>query len=301
MTLKELGELLRRERERKGLSVKQVMESTKISRRILVALEEGDRKNLPHPVYAKGFIRNYARLLDLNQAEVLEAVTQEFGVEEDEDRPHSRTNSWRAGDAPVPAASGRRVWPTVLLIFVLVIVLAAMVVYLQRRGALTANRAVAPQTQEQAASAAPQAAAPEAMTPSAAPAEQAAPSEGAPAPATPAAGAPAPAMGQPGAVQPGVVQPAVPAQESARPAAHTPGAKVLAVVAKPGQMCWMEVSVDGADKREFFIRSGESVSFEYTEKLWIKLGNVGGVHVTHNGKAVVTDGAGWSVKTLTFP
>ena len=130
MTLKELGELLRRERERKGLSVKQVMESTKISRRILVALEEGDRTNLPHPVYAKGFIRNYARLLDLNQAEVLEAVTQEFGVDEDEDRPNVRTNAWRAGEAPAPAAGGRRVWPTVLLILVLVIVLAAMVVYL---------------------------------------------------------------------------------------------------------------------------------------------------------------------------
>lgn len=296
MTLKELGELLRRERERKGLSVKQVMESTKISRRILVALEEGDRKNLPHPVYAKGFIRNYARLLDLNQAEVLEAVNQEFGVDEDEDRPHSHANSWHSGDAPAPAAGGRRVWPTVLLIIVLVIVLAAMVVYLQRRGALTSSHTAAPQTQEQAAAAAPQAAAPEAVRPPAESADQNAPSEAAPAPATPATGVPAPAMGQPG-----VVQPAVPAQEPAKPAAHTPGAKVLAVVAKPGQMCWMEVSVDGADKKEFFIRSGESVSFEYTEKLWIKLGNVGGVHVTHNGKAVVTDGAGWSVKTLTFP
>lgn len=298
MTLKELGELLRRERERKGLSVKQVMESTKISRRILVALEEGDRKNLPHPVYAKGFILNYARLLDLNQAEVLEAVTQEFGVDEDEDRPNSRANSWRVGEAPAPAAGGRRVWPTVLLIIVLVVVLAAMVVYLQRRGALTAHGPAAPQTQEPAAPAAPQAAAPEAMTPPAAPAEQAALSEAAPAPvpAAPAAGTPAPSMGQPG-----VVQPAAPAQEPAKPAAHTPGAKTLAVVAKPGQMCWMEVSVDGADKREFFIRSGESVSFEYTEKLWIKLGNVGGVNVTHNGKALVTDGAGWSVKTLTFP
>ncbi|WP_449243142.1 helix-turn-helix domain-containing protein, partial [Desulfovibrio sp.] len=40
MTLKELGELLRGERERKSLSLKQVMESTKISRRILLALEE---------------------------------------------------------------------------------------------------------------------------------------------------------------------------------------------------------------------------------------------------------------------
>ncbi len=289
MTLKELGEQLRRERERKGLSVKQVMESTKISRRILVAIEEGDRNNLPHPVYAKGFIRNYARLLDLNQDELLDAVAQEFNVEDEEERQYSRATARRAvgGSAPAAAANGRRVWPTVLLIAVLVIVLAAMVVYLQRRGALSVHSPAAPLAQEQAAA---PAAAPEVPAPAQEQAEAPAPE-------------PAPAFPVPAPVQ----EPAKPAtQEIAKPAAQEqaqphPGAKVLAVVAKPGQMCWMEVSVDGADKKEFFIRSGESVRFEYAEKLWIKLGNVGGVNVTHNGKAVVTDGAGWSVKTLTFP
>ena len=295
MTLKELGELLRRERERKGLSVKQVMESTKISRRILVAIEDGDRANLPHPVYAKGFIRNYARLLDLTQEELLAAVDQEFGVEEDEERQHTRSVPRRAAPADgmsAQPANGRRVWPTLLLIAVLVAVLAAMVVYLQRRGALTAQGPAAPQVQEQAAA---PATAPEAAAVQPAPA----PEPVAPVVETPA---PAPAPVSPAAPAAPVqeqAKPAVPAQEQAKP--HVPGAKTLAVVAKPGQMCWMEVSVDGGDKKEFFIRSNESVSFEYTEKLWIKLGNVGGVNVTHNGKAVVTDGAGWSVKTLTFP
>jgi cytoskeleton protein RodZ len=292
MTLKELGEQLRRERERKGLSVKQVMESTKISRRILVAIEEGDRANLPHPVYAKGFIRNYARLLDLNQDELLDAVAQEFNVEDEEERQYSRATARRAvaGSAPAPAANGRRIWPTVLLIAILVAVLAAMVVYLQRRGALSAHGPAAPQTQEQAAAPAVAPAAPEAPAPVQ---EQAEAPASEPAPALPA---PVPVQEPPRPVAQEAAKPA--AQEQAQP--H-PGAKVLTVVAKPGQMCWMEVSVDGADKKEFFIRSGESVRFEYAEKLWIKLGNVGGVNVTHNGKAVITDGAGWSVKTLTFP
>lgn len=48
------------------MSLRDVMDTTKISRRNLSALEEGQVKLLPHPVYLKGYIRNYARLLDLD-------------------------------------------------------------------------------------------------------------------------------------------------------------------------------------------------------------------------------------------
>ncbi|MDR3641389.1 MAG: DUF4115 domain-containing protein [Humidesulfovibrio sp.] len=65
MNLLELGDLLKREREKRGLSVRDVMESTKISRRNLNALEGGEVKLLPHPVYLKGYVRNYARLVGL--------------------------------------------------------------------------------------------------------------------------------------------------------------------------------------------------------------------------------------------
>lgn len=66
MNLLELGALLKRERERRGLSLRDVMDSTKISRRNLNALEEGQVNLLPHPVYLKGYIKNYARLLGLD-------------------------------------------------------------------------------------------------------------------------------------------------------------------------------------------------------------------------------------------
>lgn len=66
MNLQELGALLKRERERRGLSLRDVMDSTKISRRNLSALEEGQVNLLPHPVYLKGYIKNYSRLLGLD-------------------------------------------------------------------------------------------------------------------------------------------------------------------------------------------------------------------------------------------
>lgn len=76
MNLMELGGLLKQERERRGLSVRDVMDATKISRRNLNALEDGAVKLLPHPVYLKGYVRNYARLVGLD-AEPLVAVVDE--------------------------------------------------------------------------------------------------------------------------------------------------------------------------------------------------------------------------------
>jgi len=76
MNLLELGCLLKSEREKRGLSVRDVMEATKISRRNLNALEDGETKLLPHPVYLKGYVRNYAQLVGL-QPEPLVAVVEQ--------------------------------------------------------------------------------------------------------------------------------------------------------------------------------------------------------------------------------
>jgi|GEM_PF-1088098 len=76
MNLLELGGLLKKEREKHGLSLRDVMEATKISRRNLNALEGGEIGLLPHPVYLKGYIRNYAHLVGL-EAEPLVAVVEQ--------------------------------------------------------------------------------------------------------------------------------------------------------------------------------------------------------------------------------
>ena len=66
MDLKEFGRLLKEERLRQGLELADVMEKTKISRMNLVAIEEGNEQALPHPVYAKGFVKNYAKFLGMD-------------------------------------------------------------------------------------------------------------------------------------------------------------------------------------------------------------------------------------------
>jgi len=82
MDLRNLGSLLREERERRGLSLEEISDKIKISKSCLAAIEEGDEARLPHPVYAKGFIRNYARLLGIDNEEFLDSLSQIYTHEE---------------------------------------------------------------------------------------------------------------------------------------------------------------------------------------------------------------------------
>ncbi len=83
-TLEELGQLLRLERENKGLSVDDVADGLKISERILRALEAGDSTSLPHIVYVRGFVSAYGKYLDLDVQELLASPAL---YEDGEDKP----------------------------------------------------------------------------------------------------------------------------------------------------------------------------------------------------------------------
>jgi cytoskeleton protein RodZ len=69
--LASFGEELRREREIRGISLKEISDATKISKRFLEAIEKNDHKTLPAPVFTRGFVREYARYLGLNTEEIV--------------------------------------------------------------------------------------------------------------------------------------------------------------------------------------------------------------------------------------
>lgn len=69
--LASFGEELRREREIRGISLKEIADATKISKRFLEAIERNDHKTLPAPVFTRGFVREYARYLGLNSEEIV--------------------------------------------------------------------------------------------------------------------------------------------------------------------------------------------------------------------------------------
>src|SRR4029453_7448322 len=67
------GEDLRRERLIRDVSLEEISAATKISVRLLTALEKSDVAKLPAPVFTRGFIRAYSRHLGLDPDEMVNA------------------------------------------------------------------------------------------------------------------------------------------------------------------------------------------------------------------------------------
>jgi cytoskeletal protein RodZ len=65
------GEKLRQQRERRGLSLDAISTTTKISTRMLRAIEDEHFDQLPGGVFNKGFVRAYARQVGLNEEEAV--------------------------------------------------------------------------------------------------------------------------------------------------------------------------------------------------------------------------------------
>src|SRR3954453_2442445 len=65
-----VGETLRRERLKRHLGLDQISHELKISTRMLEAIEEEKFDKLPGGVFAKSFVRQYARLLGLDEEDL---------------------------------------------------------------------------------------------------------------------------------------------------------------------------------------------------------------------------------------
>lgn len=66
-----LGAYLRNGREAKGVDIRDAAQQTRISINYLKALEEEDFQKLPGEVFVRGFLKNYVRFLNLDDAEAL--------------------------------------------------------------------------------------------------------------------------------------------------------------------------------------------------------------------------------------
>lgn len=66
-----IGHLLRERRISMGLDIEDVVAKIKLSHHQVVALEENDFKALPEIVFLRGFVRSYARLLQMDEQALL--------------------------------------------------------------------------------------------------------------------------------------------------------------------------------------------------------------------------------------
>src|ERR1035437_4524102 len=114
------GEKLQQARLEKGLTLEDVSKNTKIKTEFLAFIEEGEYKKLPSVSYAHGFVRNYAKFLNLPEEEIMAIFRREF----DEDKAYKvLPRGLGEGDSfPVSKFKLKQTAILVILIFLLFMV-----------------------------------------------------------------------------------------------------------------------------------------------------------------------------------
>ncbi len=118
-----LGQSLRKERLLRQVSLEELAQNTRIPLKMLQALEQDRFDELPGDIFARGFIRSYARALGVPAEPLLSRFSELFPPDE--------------ADAPVtalvPPERGRRFGPAVAVVILLVLFSLAMSVVLRPR------------------------------------------------------------------------------------------------------------------------------------------------------------------------
>jgi len=99
------GEKLRKQREQRGLALDAISNTTKISPRMLRALEEEHFEQLPGGVFNKGFVRAYARQVGLDEEEAVAdylVALRESQIQQHSILPDFRTPAGKPSAASVP-------------------------------------------------------------------------------------------------------------------------------------------------------------------------------------------------------
>ncbi|MCX7881263.1 MAG: helix-turn-helix domain-containing protein [Patescibacteria group bacterium] len=76
------GEILKREREKKGLTLLEIEKKIKIREKFLKAIEEGNWHFFSSKTYIEGIIKNYALFLSINPQKILAFFRRDYEKEE---------------------------------------------------------------------------------------------------------------------------------------------------------------------------------------------------------------------------
>ncbi len=296
------GHWLRRQRELREISLRDIAERTKISLRYLEAMEDDRFDLLPAPVFAKGFLREYARYVGLSPDEVvnhwLSVQPAGEGEHAADGAPASSTVRPFRGEARADQAgrgdrsglADRSSHPDgswvvrALVVFGVLIALAlvagAAYYTFQHRGGRKPSPG-RPAGALQAPPTAPAAPPGAAATP---PGAAAAPAPGAAAPSPPAALPPAalPPRGaapQVPTIQHAAMSPAMAESTAAPTGEPTP----LEVTLDFTRDCWVEVAIDGKKWISEERVPGEALQLQAQEKVVLTLGNPSAVEAQVNG------------------
>jgi cytoskeleton protein RodZ len=304
-----LGETLRRERQRRNLDLETVSRELKISSRMLEAMEDEKFDRLPGGVFAKSFVRQYARFLGLDDEEMAGEVQR---ILQPAPEVPSLSGIPKSGQAPIDVPriqswetlSDRRFeWssplPSLALMVIAMLGCAGVYSWWQHSRHATAQvkRPVAAAasgltTTAQVQPQQPPAAAPPEVQPAAVPAA----STDAPAAAQQPAAAP-PAASQPTGDSARQETAPVPAGGLPPQLAGNPNALVR-VELIADEPVWVLARTDGKYLFSGTLAPNQARTVEANSVILLRLGNAGGVNIRLNGKTIGAVGPKGQVRTV---
>lgn len=129
----EIGSRLKEAREAKGLSLESLQETTKIQKRYLEAIEEGDFHILPGTFYARAFIKEYANAVGLDSDELLEEYKDQIPQNEEAGTAqYTQIHQSRKDSNPTKSTAVISFIPTVIVVLLIIGILFAAWYFIQQ-------------------------------------------------------------------------------------------------------------------------------------------------------------------------
>ncbi len=142
--MNKLGNTLRDARIAKGYELEDLQQITKIQKKFLKAIEEGDYDEIPNEFYLHAFIKQYAEAIDLDGDALLvehgmvegdeDFVAEDFSAEESDGDLPSRSKKYVDTEQNEIMIVMKKYLPTIALISIILLIIGSLLVAIHRLG-----------------------------------------------------------------------------------------------------------------------------------------------------------------------
>jgi cytoskeleton protein RodZ len=300
--MESIGEFFKQVRETKGLTIDEVASKTRIRTDFVKALEDGNFAKLPDQVFARGFVRSYARSLGLDEEDAIHRFTQSAGAYYDKQVERERLKVRQAEEERKRQANRKAVAIAIgIAILTLIFLLSREQSSLLVRksssdGPVSTSKRPVPPTPEPQDAPSSQQTSPQAeVVPPASPSTTPKPKPSESPAIPPKAAEPNTTGLATGPVPKAAVTPEMtaPAPSSLGSDGPLGGISLEGSAAAEGQLAldleatelsWVVVQIDGGSPQEALLRPGEKARYKGQDQFTLTLGNAGGVKAELNGK-----------------
>jgi cytoskeletal protein RodZ len=248
----DFGAKLREARERRGISIRQISNATKISVAVLEALERNDISRLPGGIFGRAFVRSYAAEVGLDP----EATLQDFIARFPNETVTAGHSTAKLSEERDLFESERRTAGTFLSLLAISVPVAAVVLYFGMGSRRAAREAASPPPT------AVEAPVPAPPPPVAPPVDV---------PRAPAEAPPASAAAPPPVARDAPVRTVGDADER------------LTIGLAVRRPCWVSATVDGRKAIERLLQAGERETIEVRREMVLTAGDAAAIALTLNG------------------